>query len=80
MINLPESYFVYKEHLHKAQEERKKLKLAYEMKICEMKKEIDYLKEQIESQHLMIRNTVEYAIKLENEINVFRKDLNQKEH
>jgi SMC interacting uncharacterized protein involved in chromosome segregation len=72
MVHLPQSYFFYKEQLHKAQEEKKELKKAYEEKVGGLMKEIDYLKEQIDAQHIMIKNTVEYALKLESEIQKFK--------
>lgn len=64
----PESYLIFKEELKKAEVEKAKLKEGYEAKIEELNKELSYLKEQIMSQQDMMRTTVEYATKLENEL------------
>jgi len=73
----PESYLIFKEELKKAEIEKTKLKKGYESKIHEMNKELSYLKEQISSQQDMMRTTVEYATKLEGELNNLRKKIKQ---
>lgn len=75
MNHLPEAYFFFKQQLQEAQQERAKLKRAYEAKIASMNEEIKHLKEQIEAQHLMIKNSVEYVLRLESQINTFKQDL-----
>jgi hypothetical protein len=73
----PESFLIFKEELKKAELEKNKLKEGYEAKIDEMNKELSYLKEQITSQQDMMRTTVEYATKLEAELQNLRTKIKQ---
>lgn len=68
----PESYLIFKEELKKAAVEKAKLQESYEAKIDKLNKELSYLKEQIMSQQDMMKTTVEYATKLENELSVLQ--------
>ena len=76
MNKIPESYYFYKEHLRKAKEEKEKLKKEYNSKIEGLNSEITFLREQIESQHTMISQSIEYVLKLEKDIKSVDSDLN----
>lgn len=75
MNKIPESYYFYQEHLRKAKEEKEKLKKEYNSKIEGLNNEISFLKEQIEAQHTMISQSVEYVLKLEKDIKSVSSDL-----
>jgi len=64
----PESYLIFKEELKKAEVEKSKLKKDYESKIDALNQELSYLKEQITSQQDMMKTTINYAGKLEDEL------------
>ncbi|MEK6479439.1 hypothetical protein WJR50_17985 [Catalinimonas sp. 4WD22] len=72
----PEAYLIFKEELKKAEIEKAKLKENYEKKLSEMKDELGFLKEQITSQQDMMKTTVEYATRLENELTNLKKQIN----
>ena len=61
----PESFLLFKEELKKAQLEKERLILHYEQQLSEVNLELYRLKEQINSQHDMMRTTLEYASNLE---------------
>jgi hypothetical protein len=61
----PESFLLFKEELKKAQLEKERLILHYEQQLSEVNLELYRLKEQINSQQDMMRNTLEYASNLE---------------
>jgi len=73
----PESYLIFKEELKKAELEKERLKAEYEEKLREMNTELSYLKEQISSQQDMMKTTLNYASKLENEINGLHKQIKE---
>ena len=73
----PESYLIFKEELKKAEIEKAKLKEGYETKIENLHHELNYLKEQIMSQQDMMKTTVEYATKLEDELSNLRHKINK---
>jgi predicted HicB family RNase H-like nuclease len=75
MSRIPESYYFYKDQLRKAKEEKAKLKKQYEIKVNGLNDEISFLKEQIQSQHTMIEQSVEYVLKLEQQIKSFDMEL-----
>ncbi|SMG16166.1 hypothetical protein SAMN05661096_00828 [Marivirga sericea] len=75
MNRIPESYYFYKDQLRKAKEEKAKLKKEYELKVNGLNDEIAFLKEQIRSQHTMIEQSVEYVLKLEQQIKSFDLEL-----
>jgi predicted HicB family RNase H-like nuclease len=75
MSRIPESYYFYKDQLRKAKEEKEKLKKEYDLKVNGLNDEIDFLKEQIKSQHTMIEQSIEYVLKLEQEIKKFGMEL-----
>lgn len=76
MNKIPESYYFYKEHLRKAKEEKEKLKKEYNSKIEGLNNEISFLKEQIDAQHTMISQSIEYVLRLEKDIKSVDSDLN----
>ncbi len=65
----PESYLIFKEELKKAELEKQRLKEEYQAKLQDMNTELSYLKEQITSQQQMMKTTINYASRLEEEIN-----------
>ena len=73
----PEAYLIFREELKKAEIEKLRLKSEYTAKIQDMNQELAYLKEQIASQQSMMQTTVEYATRLEGELNQLRKQIHQ---
>nr|WP_277487673.1 hypothetical protein [Catalinimonas alkaloidigena] len=71
----PEAYLIFKEELKKAEIEKAKLKDNYERTLSEMKDELSFLKEQISSQQDMMKTTVEYATRLENELSKLKNQI-----
>ncbi|WKN46392.1 hypothetical protein P0M28_00675 [Tunicatimonas pelagia] len=65
----PEAYLIFKEELKKAELDKQRLKEEYQAKLRDMNSELSYLKEQITSQQQMIKTTLNYASRLEGEIN-----------
>lgn len=77
MKNPPEAYLIFKEELKKAKLEKERLKAEYEAKLREMNTELSYLKEQISSQQDMMKTTLTYASRLEEEINGLHKQIKE---
>lgn len=73
----PEAYLIFKEELKKADLEKAKLQEGYELKLSKMNDELSYLKEQISSQHDMMKTTVEYASRLEEELSQLKKQIHR---
>jgi septal ring factor EnvC (AmiA/AmiB activator) len=71
----PESFLLFKEELRKAQLEKDRLKLEYDQNILQVNKELERLKEQIQSQHEMLRTTIDYASNLEEKLSQIKKDV-----
>ncbi|WP_296618942.1 hypothetical protein [Marivirga sp.] len=71
MSKIPESYYFYKDQLRRAKEEKEKLKKIYESKINGLNDEISFLKEQINAQHTMIEQSIEYVMRLEEQMKIF---------
>lgn len=71
----PESFLIFKEELEKARLEKERLKKEYEAKLGEMNKELSRLKEQIHSQQDLIKTTLEYAIRLEDNLGIFKEEV-----
>jgi len=72
MKRLPQAYMIFREELHRVKLEKKKLKEEYEQYIQQMNQEISFLKEQIDSQHQMLSNSIDYANRLENQLEYFQ--------
>jgi len=75
MNKIPESYYFYKNKLRQAKEEKERLKKEYESKIVGLNDEISFLKEQIIAQNGMIEQSIEYVLKLEQQIKTFDMEL-----
>jgi predicted RNase H-like nuclease (RuvC/YqgF family) len=75
MSKIPESYYFYKDQLRIAREEKEKLKKEYDSKITGLDGEISFLKEQIQSQHTMIEQSIEYVLRLEQQLKSFDMEL-----
>ena len=73
----PEAYLIFKEELKKAEIAKQLLKLEYEDKIKNMNQEFAYLKEQISSQQQMMKTTIDYATRLEEELNSLREQIQE---
>ena len=71
----PEAYLIFREELKKGEIERRRLKSEYTSKIEGLNQELAYLKEQISSQQMMMRTTVEYATRLEEELDALRQQI-----
>lgn len=75
----PESYLIFKAELKKAQLEKERLKKIYEEKLREMNTELARLKEQISVQKDLMKITMDYALKLEENLEHFRKEVETRE-
>lgn len=71
----PESFLIFKEELEKARLEKERLKREYEAKLAEMNKELARLKEQIQSQQELIKTTLDYAVRLEENLGTFKEEV-----
>lgn len=66
---------IFKEELEKARLEKERLKREYEAKLAEMNKELARLKEQIQSQQELIKTTLDYAVRLEENLGTFKEEV-----
>lgn len=64
---------IFREELRKEKLEKERLAKEYEQKISDLKTELQYLQEQIGAQQEMIKTTINYAVKLEKELEDFNK-------
>ncbi|UJP64698.1 hypothetical protein [Mongoliitalea daihaiensis] len=71
----PESYLIFKEELEKARLEKERLEEEYKSKLSEMNMELVRLKEQIQSQQELIKTTLDYAIRLEENLGSFKDEV-----
>ncbi|MCL6261503.1 hypothetical protein M3O96_20555 [Aquiflexum sp. TKW24L] len=71
----PESFLIFKEELEKARLEKERLEKEYEAKLGDMNRELSRLKEQIQSQQELIKTTLEYAIRLEENLGSFKEEV-----
>lgn len=71
----PESYLIFKEELEKAKLEKERLQREYESKLADMNQELERLKEQIQSQQELIKTTMDYAIRLEENLGSFKEEV-----
>ncbi|MDN3686807.1 hypothetical protein [Cyclobacterium jeungdonense] len=77
----PESFLIFKAELKKAQLEKERLRKTYEEKLAEMNRELSRLKEQIGAQQELMKTTINYAIKLEEDLGNFKAEVeNEKKH
>jgi LPS O-antigen subunit length determinant protein (WzzB/FepE family) len=76
----PESFLIFKEELEKARIEKERLKREYEIKLADMNKELARLKEQIQSQQDLIKTTLDYAIRLEENLGSFKAEVTNGQH
>jgi len=72
MSRPPEAFMIFKEELKKAQMEKERLKKEYETKIKQFSSEMDILKEKMAAQEEMMKTALEYAMKLESQLNHFQ--------
>lgn len=71
----PESFLIFKEELEKAKLEKERLKKEYEHKLTDMNQELSRLKEQIQAQQELIKTTLDYAIRLEENLGSFKEEV-----
>ncbi|MEQ8531991.1 MAG: hypothetical protein RIB86_09065 [Imperialibacter sp.] len=57
--------------------EKERLRIQYEQRISLLNEELDYLKEQINSQESMLKSAFDYASKLEQNMKAFKEDIIQ---
>ena len=69
----PESYLIFKAELKKAKLEKEQLKREYENKFIKINQELSRLKEQISVQQDLMKTTINYAVKLEDDLENFKK-------
>jgi predicted nucleic acid-binding Zn-ribbon protein len=71
----PEAYLIFKAELKKAQLEKEKLRKAYEDKLIELNRELARLKEQIAAQQELIKTTIDYAVRIEEDMDHFKQEV-----
>ena len=71
----PEAYLIFREELKKAEIEKLRLQAEYRERVQNMDQELAYLKEQISSQQSMMKTTIDYATRLEEEMEALRKQI-----
>jgi cob(I)alamin adenosyltransferase len=74
----PESFLIFKEELKKAQLEKERLQREYDAKLAEMNKELYRLKEQISVQQELMKTTLDYAIRLEENLDHFKEEVTKR--
>ncbi|GAB2997420.1 hypothetical protein GCM10027284_13990 [Cyclobacterium sediminis] len=68
----PESYLIFKAELKKAKLEKEQLKRDYEDKLLKINQELSRLKEQISVQQDLMKTTINYAVRLEDDLENFK--------
>ena len=71
----PEAFLIFREELKKAEIEKLRLQAEYQEKVQNMNQELSYLKEQITSQQSMMKTTIDYATRLEEEMEELRQQI-----
>ncbi len=71
----PEAYLIFREELKKAEIEKLRLQAEYKERVQNMDQELAYLKEQITSQQSMMKTTIDYATRLEEELEALRQQI-----
>ncbi|MCC5936006.1 MAG: hypothetical protein JJU34_01875 [Lunatimonas sp.] len=71
----PEAYLIFRAELKKAQLEKEKLRKAYEEKLVEMNRELCRLKEQIFAQQELMKTTIDYATRLEVDLDKLKEEV-----
>jgi CRISPR/Cas system CSM-associated protein Csm2 small subunit len=71
----PEAYLIFRAELKKAQLEKEKLRKLYEEKLTEMNREFCRLKEQIAAQQELMKTTIDYAYRLEVDLDKLREEV-----
>ncbi|WOK09700.1 hypothetical protein [Imperialibacter roseus] len=77
MPSPPEAFLIFKTELKRLELEKERLRIQYEQRISLLNKELDYLKEQINSQESMLKSAFDYASKLEQNMKAFKEDIIQ---
>lgn len=72
-----ESFHIFREELRKEKLEKEKLRVEYEQRVSSLSEELSILKEQIDSQSDMIKRTIDYAIRLEQELDSFKSKVSE---
>ncbi len=68
---------IFREELKKAEIEKLRLQSEYQAKVQNMNQELAYLKEQISSQQSMMRTTIDYATRLEEEMEALEQQIHR---
>ncbi|MEQ8548248.1 MAG: hypothetical protein RIC03_10075 [Cyclobacteriaceae bacterium] len=76
MSGTPQAFMIFKEELRKAEVERKRLELHYGSKISNLSQQISVLKEKMVAQEQMMKSALDYAIKLEEELDSVKQNIN----
>jgi type I site-specific restriction endonuclease len=76
MSGTPQAFMIFKEELRKAEVEKKRLELHYDSKISNLSQQISVLKEKMVAQEQMMKSALDYAIKLEEELNDVKQNIN----
>jgi predicted transcriptional regulator len=71
----PEAYLIFRAELKKAQMEKEKLRKAYEGKLNDLNRELARLKEQIAAQQELMKTTIDYAIRIEEDMDHFKQEV-----
>ena len=74
----PESYLIFKAELKKAKLEKEQLRQEYEENLADINRELSRLKEQISAQQELMKTTINYAIKLEDDLGNLKKEVESK--
>jgi hypothetical protein len=76
MSGTPQSFMIFKEELRKAEVEKKRLEALYESKLKSLSLQVSILKEKMGAQEEMMKSALDYAIKLEKELENVKEHVN----